>query len=316
VQYKVRLDNSSPSAIKKNKDIVAFLRDFSFSPTALDTYLNCQLQFYYRHVLTVGKKEDFSGDIERTDIGKFVHTVLSQFFSRKKNHVLKPVDLSVKILHRIIESLFSEHYGKNISGALYLLKKQIKDHLRSLLQNYYIPLAKREPLIVLGTEHSIRLRKNSFYLKGRLDSIEKRSDKTFIVDFKTGSSAEYLKIRFDRLDPERRGTWDDAIGSLQLPFYLLLYNQETGTPLQNLQGIFLLIGQSAITERSEHRLFENGNHAEIFAILEKIIFRLLEEIVDPSIPFMPVRDTKGTCPLCDYQYICGTQWIEKPFSFA
>ena len=51
-------------------------------------------------------------------------------------------------------------------------------------------------------------------------------------------------------------------------------------------------------------------------MLERVIFRLLEEIVDSSIPFIPVRDTKGTCPYCDYQYICGTQWIEKPFNFV
>jgi hypothetical protein len=96
----------------------------------------------------------------------------------------------------------------------------------------------------------------------------------------------------------------------------MLYNHKTKTPLENLQGMFLLIGQSAITEKIEHRLFDNGNRVEIFTMLERVIFRLLEEIVNPSIPFIPVRDTKGTCPYCDYQYICGTQWIEKPFSFA
>ena len=170
--------------------------------------------------------------------------------------------------------------------------------------------------MVLEAEHPIRFRKNSFLLKGRLDSIEKRKDKTVIVDYKTGSGAEYLKIRVDKLDPERRETWEDAIGSIQLPFYLMLYKEKMGTPLQDLQGMFLLIGQSSITEKIEHRLFDNATGEENFAILEEIIFRLLDEIVDPSIPFMPVRNTKATCPYCDYHYICGTQWIEKPFSFA
>jgi len=311
VQYRVRLKNREPEDVIKTEGITVYLRSLTFSATAIDKYLRCPLQFYYSYVLRLGKKDEISGDIERSDIGKFVHKIIAHFFSNRRGFVLKEKDMKVREMDILADRLFEQEYGKKPFGAAYLLKKQIKDHLNDLLEKYYIPLLRKEPLTVLDNEKDIAVSMDSFSLKGRLDSIEKRGEKIYIIDYKTSANADYLKIRLDKLKPDERGSWSEAIGSLQLPFYLLLYSQYAGVKINNLNGMFLLLGQSFISEKIELPLFENQEAEQVFGMLKGIIFRLLGEIVDISIPFKASVNRKNACPNCDFQYICGTQWITK-----
>lgn len=312
VQYQVNLKNNIPDEIKKTDNVIRFLRDYPYSATALDTYLKCQLQFYYNHILRIDKKEEISGDIERSDIGKFVHTALSKYFMKRKGYPLKEADIYVKEMESLIDQLFVKEYGKNPTGATYLLKRQIKSHLNDFLKNYSIPMIKKHSLTILDVECPIKISKDSFNLKGRIDCIEKRDGEIYIIDYKTSSNPNYLKINLDKLDLAKRETWSEAIGSLQLPFYLLLYSEATGKKITNLNGMFLLLGKAKISDKIELPLFEDlENTEETYEILKTIIFQLLEEIVDPSFPFQPTSGRKESCPLCNFQYICGTQWVVK-----
>lgn len=309
VQYRINLGNSSPRAIPKNAHIESFLKGCSYSATVLDAYLNCQLQFYYTFVLGLDQKEEISGEVGRDDIGKFVHTALARYFEKKKGRRLKESDISLEEMDRLIDRLFEGEYGKNPSGALYLVKQQIKDHLKDFLRDYSIPLLKRHSRIILDVERSIHITRGGFALKGRLDCVEQRDDRINIIDYKTSSIPDYLEISFGKLDLRDRGTWEEAIRSLQLPFYLLLYSEVTGRAMRDLNGMFLLLGRTAINEKIELPLFDEADvTGEICTALETVIFKLLEEIVNPKLPFQPPRDLKKSCRYCTFRHICGTQW--------
>jgi CRISPR/Cas system-associated exonuclease Cas4 (RecB family) len=311
VQYKIELKNSVPVYIGKSDAVVNFLKAFPYSASALDTYLRCQLQFYYSYVLRLDKKEEISGDIERVDIGKFVHHVLSLYFAKRKDFLLQEKDIDMAELNALVDRLFLKEYGENPSGAVYLLGRQIKRHLRDFFLKYFIPLIREEGLNVLSCEEDIRIVKDSFHLRGRIDAIFRRGDKTVIVDYKTGSSPDYLAIKFDRLDIDNRESWGKAIGSIQLPFYLLLYSAQSGKAIQDINGMFLLLGRSVINREIELPLFTEKDEEEKYERMESLIFSLLREITDPAVPFSPAADRKKRCPDCSYQYICGMQWIVK-----
>lgn len=311
VQYQVRLANSIPGSIPKPKEIVAFLKDFSYSATVLNQYLRCPLQFYYATVLGFRSKDEVTGDIERDDLGSFIHSALRNYFSGKKGRQLTEADLAIKPMDEIIEELFDKEYGKDPSGALYLLKRQIRRHMAEVLRDYYVPLAGKKTVTITGIEEQIEVSVDSFKLTGRLDSVEQRDDKTVIVDFKTGANPNYLRINMERLDPDKRETWADAIGSLQLPFYLLLYTERKKMHVDNLNALFLLLGRSIMDEGIELPLFDGSSPAQTYAPLKTVILKLLSEITDPLIPFSPSSDRKKACPKCDFQYVCGTQWIVK-----
>ena len=309
VQYQVKLVNSIPAPIAKTSQMVSFLKDYHYSPTSVNQYLRCPLQFYYSSVLRFKQKEEITGEIERDDLGNFVHTVLNRYFSGKKGKLLREPDLTIRQMDFLIEDLFEKEYGKDPAGALYLLKRQVKRHMADVLRYYYVPLAKNKAVTVLECEETIQIRVDSFNLTGRLDNVEQRDDKTVIVDFKTGASQNYLKIDIEKLDLDRRETWNEAIGSLQLPFYLLLYTEKKMRPIGELNALFLLLGRSKIGEEIELPLFDNSSAAEMFVPLRNVILKLLKEITDPLTPFIPATDRKKACPSCNFQYICGTQWI-------
>lgn len=311
VQYQVKLINKVPGPISKTIEMVAFLRDYHFNATALNQYLKCPLQFYYATVLGISPKDEITGDIERDDLGSFVHNILRRYFLNRKGRPLKESDLVIREMDSLAEALFEKEYGKEPTGALYLLKRQVKRRMADILTCYYIPLSERDELTILEIEESIEVRVDGFILKGRLDSVEQRGGKTVIVDFKTGAGENYLKINIEKLDIARRETWGEAIGSLQLPFYLVLYTEKKRRPIDELNALFLLLGRSKISEEIELPLFDGASPAEMFVPLKAVIFKLLGEIVDQRIPFTPAGDIKNACPACDFKYICGTPWVVK-----
>lgn len=311
IQYKVRLENSSPEEVTKNDEIIGFLREFSYSATALDRYLKCPLMFYYAYVLKLGEKDEISGDIEKADTGKFVHKVLAEYFSKRKGRPLEESDINLKEMELSIEELFAGDYGANPSGPAYLLKQQIKKHLKDFLKRYYIPVIREKATMVIATELPIKITVDSFNLKGRLDSIIKRGEETFILDYKTGTNKNYLKINTDKLVLEHRASWDEAIGSLQLPFYLMLYTEGSGVAIKALNASFLMLGQTFINSEIEMPLFEGPDKETTYELLKTVILSLLNEIIDPAVPFRPASNKKKSCPSCNFQYFCGTQWLVK-----
>jgi CRISPR/Cas system-associated exonuclease Cas4 (RecB family) len=312
VQYKVNLEQNPPLNIIKTESIMEYVHNCTYSATSLDSYLKCPLQFYYSFVLGIDKKDELSGEIEQVDIGKLVHRILAEYFSRKTGAPLHENDIDIREMDYIIEKHFEQSYGKHVTGTTYLLKRQIEHHLKDLLKSYYIPLVREESLTVLRTEYDIVEKIGPYMLKGRLDSIETRGNKTYIIDFKTSSNPHFLKIHYKNLDFHRRESWNNAIGSLQLPLYILLYSQKTGISISNLNGMFLFIGKTRISRDIEFSLLDNQMNAEsTYSLLRDIIFRILDEIADPSIPFTPTQDKRTRCPFCNFQYVCGTQWITK-----
>lgn len=309
IQYQVNLVNESPGPIPKTKDVVAFLKDFTFSATALDRYLRCPLQFYYANVLGLRPKEDISGEIERDELGNFIHAVLKSYFSEIKDKPLKETDLNMAQMDDLVEDLFAQRYGTDSAGALYLLKRQVKRHLGEFLEAYFVPLVNENTTTILACEEKISVSVNSFKLSGRMDRIEQRNDKIIIVDYKTGASPTYYKIDLRKLEIDKRESWEQAIGSLQLPFYIMLYSEKEKTRIEDLEALFLFLGRSKIGKEIELPLFNGASPHEVYVPLRTVILKLLQEITDPSLPFGPASDQKRTCPTCDYQYICGTQWI-------
>jgi ATP-dependent helicase/nuclease subunit B len=311
IQYKVKLDNADPEEIIKTAEVVDYLKNFIYSATALDTYLRCPLQFYYSYVLRLDKKEDMSGEIERADIGKIVHNAISAYFSRRKGFSLHEKDMNVTQMHGVIDELFNREYGENLAGAVYLLKKQIRKHLEDLIKNYYIPLIKKGSFTILDSEREIQKRIDSFNLRGRLDSLEKRGEKTYIIDYKTASNPRSLNINSNMLNPCERETWGKAIGSLQLPLYVMLYLEETHARIQDVGAMFLLLGRSLINPEIELPLFADSEPEKAYDVIKTVILNLLREIVDQRVPFEPTADKKEACPYCDFQYMCGTQWVVR-----
>ena len=305
IQYSVNLREENPRPIQKSVEMIRFLKEYRFSASSLNTYLFCPLQFYYEYVLGLREREVVSEEFEKEEIGSFVHLVLSDYFKGKTGSVLTEKEMNLKEFEKVIHQHFEEQYGKDPAGEIYLLRNQVENHLKDFIKNYQVPKTREFQTKIVGLEQRIDVTKDSFKLGARLDRIEKRGDRTVIIDYKTSANKNYLTIHYNKLDMKNRDSWSEAIGSLQLPFYLLTYSTLTGEKPENIDCMFLLLGKTRIDSDIEVLLFKNETEfRENFGNLTQVIFSLLREIVNPDQPFIPTIDTKKNCSRCAYGYIC------------
>ncbi len=305
IQYSVNLKNEEPRPINKSAEMIEFLKQYPFSATSLNTYLYCPLQFYYEYVLGLREREVVSEEYEKEEIGSFVHLVLCNYFKGKIGSVLTEKEMDLKEFEKIFHKHFEEQYGKDPAGEIYLLRNQVARHLKDFVKNYQVPKVREFQIKILGLEQRIDVTKNSFKLGARLDRVEKRGERTAIIDYKTSSNKNYLTIHYNKLDLKNRDSWSEAIGSLQLPFYLLTYSTLTGEEPEKIDCMFLLLGRARIDSDIEVPLFKNETEfKENFGNLTQVIFSLLREIVNPDQPFIPTIDTKNNCGRCAYGYLC------------
>lgn len=311
--YNVWLANSVPEPIPKRPEVVENLKQFTFHATALDTYLRCPLQFYYRYVLGLREKEEVAGDIDSGDVGSFVHDVLKLFFKETIGRRLVAGDLDVARLNGMLEHQFPRWFGEEHTGAKHLLSQQIRAQLGRFLTHYQLPICTEEELTVLELETKIpRVIKNSYTFSGKLDRVERRGEKTWILDYKTGGDEKWLGVNFKKLVVDQRETWADAIASLQLPMYALLYSEHTGLRIEDIVPAYLLLGKNRVDKAIEISLFDRDvDPGDLYPQLETIIFKLVNEITDGGIPFHPTEALQEHCIRCPFTTICGTAWVKR-----
>jgi len=63
LQYRWHLENRVPEPVAKSLEIAEFLGRFTYSATAIDTYLVCPLRFYYRYVLRIAERLETAGEM-------------------------------------------------------------------------------------------------------------------------------------------------------------------------------------------------------------------------------------------------------------
>ena len=312
IQYRVNLGTTPPQPIAKTPEVAEWLAGYSFSATTLDAYLQCPLRFYYKTVLKLGPREETTGEIEATDIGSFVHDVLREYFGPRVGKPLSTLDMDTAVLGGIIDTAFVKRFGPAVTGANRLLRDQVRRHLGDFLDHYMHDLVSGHRVIVKAVEHDISTKQQGFSLRGRLDVVEERDGKPFLIDYKSSANRHNYAVRFSMLDAEDRATWSAAIPTLQLPFYMLLYAAEAGIPATEIQALFLLLGRTEMDEKIEVPLFDDASEAAAgWNKLDAVIFGLLEEIVSVQVPFTPAPDLRTACARCDFTALCGTAWLKK-----
>jgi len=209
-----------------------------------------------------------------------------------------------------VDRQFAATYGAWDTGAGRLLHAQIQAHVGRFLSDYMGPVVQEAAVTMVAVEERLMKEWQGFRLTGRLDAVQKRGEVLFVIDYKTGHDAKNNGINFKRLAPDRRGTWSGALGSLQLPVYLLLRGG-ADQPVQP-RGMFLMLGRTRLDRSIELPLFADQTKAAAeFPRLQGVIHALLQEIVSPDVPFTPTEDRKRACPACDFNNICGTRWLAQ-----
>jgi DNA helicase-2/ATP-dependent DNA helicase PcrA len=188
--------------------IEALLRDFRLSISALNTFLNCPLAFYYEYVLRVPGLHN-----EATAYGTAVHNALQRLFLRMLASPQRLFPSEKELLYFFEQELHRQRQQLSVSSfdrRLELGKRQLSRYYHY----YYGRWHKR-----VRVEYTIRqVEVDGVPLTGTLDKIEFYDQlRVGIIDYKTGSHDGSKLRRPSETNPHGGSYWR------QLLFYKLLY---------------------------------------------------------------------------------------------
>jgi len=285
--------------IKKNEKILTFLKNFSYSPTSLDTYLKCPLRFYYQYVLRLSQKPRLLEETEAYEVGQFVHSLLENSF---KNFLGKKPEINQefeRLFLKMFEEAFYEKFEKIAKEDAFILKEILKYRLSNFLKRE----KKREieKILFLEKEYTKTIDVDGATLKigGKIDRIDlTKGEEVLIIDYKT--TPKVLLSKTKDLTISREETKKKII-SFQLPVYLYLVKDY-------FKQFNINAGLYYLTDLRLETIFEKESQKERREIIENhfvpSLCNLLREILNPDIYFEPDDEDENYCRRCPFSGLC------------
>ncbi len=308
LQYLLSLANPIPGAVAKLPGAISAIERMQLSASSLDAYLHCPLKFYYRYILRLREQAAISGEIEHMEIGTAVHEILRAYFQPLVGKTLETQDIQPERMDAEVRRWFTEKYGSPLSGEALLIRIRVERRMREFLEQYQIPALKTSAIVIQSLEEEVECTEGGVTFRGVFDRVETRDGMVYILDYKTGGSLP--AVRLNALDLDNRATWSEAVGSVQLPLYVRLYNKSAGNSPDTAVPRYLHLGKNKLDIKSESGIGREGTPAsDWYPILSRLIDRLTAELRDPAVPFNPPHDPSRVCPACEYTTFCGTRWL-------
>ncbi|HEY4153995.1 MAG TPA: ATP-dependent DNA helicase [Puia sp.] len=187
------------------------LDNFQMNVTALNNFLNCPLEFYYKNLLRIPSPKN-----ENTEFGSAVHYSLEQLFRnmQENNNEFAGIPFFLNAfdwyMNRHRESFTSEQFARRM------------DYGHIVLPEYYTKYVHSWNKIV-SIERTVRnVAIQGVPLKGKIDKLEFEGKLVNVVDYKTGNPENGKKklARPSEKDPNGGDYWRQAV------FYKLLLDQQ------------------------------------------------------------------------------------------
>lgn len=287
------------------------------SPSALNTYLDCKLKFYFRHIALIREADELLEDVDPRLFGNLFHYAMEllyqDFIGREvqKDH-LKALLVNKHKIEQVVRAAFAKEYYKDkdlndvkISGKNILVKDHLETYLVQLLKN---DLA-FAPFTVVALEGQYEAPfdlnlpegKERIILGGTIDRIDESASGTRIIDYKTGRS---LKLNFREIaqfyERDKHGRPKEIFQTL---IYSEIFRRSTGTNslLPTIYKIDDFFGDEFHPEviRNGERLY----YEQVAQAFQESLDELLTEVFSSNNEYEQTEDERK-CRTCPYNVIC------------
>lgn len=326
----IRPRSITPVRIEKNEIVLGNLeklneidgRHKGISPSALNTYIECGLQFYFRYVARVREPDEVEEELDARVLGIFLHDVMENFYrglaSAKGSRLVEKADFknADRTLDLLIDQVFIETYkldpGKPVEYAGQRLV------VREVVKRFAAQIIKMDeayaPFTIEALEHGdmtypVKIDRPPYkaILGGKIDRVDSKDGLLRIIDYKTGKD----ELRFESVASlfSRESKRNKA--AFQTLLYALMYmngasaSEHRHVARRVVPGLINRI--NLFDEDFQFGLWVGKQHvndaAEIFPEFRERLKALLEEIYDPEKPFDQTANTES-CKYCAYRQIC------------
>ncbi|MBB6273790.1 hypothetical protein HDF26_004250 [Pedobacter cryoconitis] len=291
------------------------------SATALTTYLNCPVQFFYKYIAKIEEPKELSENLEANYIGSMLHFVLEKFYEELKTespYITKErIVEQRKYLPRLAETAFvkvmydDEKQALTANGMQQVVLAIVSEYANVILDHD----EKEAPFSIIGLESkdeiyfkiSVAGVERQVTLHGIIDRVDQKNGVTRVVDYKTGRDELQYSSLEEIFDAE---TDKQNKALIQTLFYTYVYEQSRGiTGMEpNLYLIRKMRKEGTLFNFSEGRgrkLQLQAEHLESLKIdFSRLLKEKLEELFNPEIPFIHTTIVDN-CTYCPYLSLCG-----------
>ena len=199
------------------------------SPSAINTFIACPLDFYYKYVIGIKEVDQLEEEIHSSKIGTYIHNTLEILYKPLVNKVVQPEN--IKAFKADFESILADEfssedvtYGKNL--LIFNVAKQYIKNFLNYEYRFITDLAANSEFLTieaLELELSAPISDgvNTYQVKGKIDRVDRIGNLTRIIDYKSGMvEARELSIKeLEDITSDKKYS-----KSLQLLIYAYMYN--------------------------------------------------------------------------------------------
>jgi hypothetical protein len=288
------------------------------SPTAVNAYLDCRLQFYFKYIEGLREENEIMDEIDPSIFGKLLHEAMEKLYIPYKGRdsiskeTLKWLQNDRNKIRQTLLAAFGEHFfhekhitEEDITGRNIIIRDVLLKYIRRILEVdktvtpfKIINLEDRISVQIPVTSGGQSIKVN---LQGTIDRLEQIQDKIRIIDYKTGTakrSFASIELLFDRHQPDNHAAMQTllyaCITMLKYPHY------QTVSPC-------LYVVKELFTDDFDPRLRLNmmpiDDYKAVASEFESELNILLAEIFLSNTPFDQTDDI-NKCRICSYAGIC------------
>lgn len=288
------------------------------SPSAINTYLDCRLKFYFQQVAGIREPKEVEDNIDARILGTFLHTIMERFYKRlalkKKSKQVDANDFehARAAIDGLIDEVFKEAYHLDpkkpieYEGQQVVVKEIISRFAHRILvrDKAYAPFV-MEAMETEGLFASLEIKHapGKAVFGGNIDRVDSKGDVLRIVDYKTGRD----ELSFKNIDSlfEREGNRNKA--AFQTLLYALLY-RKTNFKYDRVKLVSGLYNRDYLfSEKIAFGLVMNGESVTDVSLIlpefEEKLSGLFEEIFNPEEVFDQTANVEQ-CRICPYRNIC------------
>ncbi|MDR2119867.1 MAG: PD-(D/E)XK nuclease family protein [Tannerella sp.] len=320
--YHIASSHPAPLRVEKSGGTAEKLSAFllhgnkALSASAINTYLDCPLKFYFTCIEEMKEEEEVTENIENRTFGNILHKALELLYHPFCGTMLTAdllkiasdeASLTEIIARAFAEACFRTDKVQPLGGQHYLTGEIIRKYVLKILEHD----ARMTPFRYIGSEKkmqtALRLTDGrEVRLKGFIDRIDEADGALRIADYKTGikKPLEYktMEALFDPADPDR----PSAV--MQVFTYAWMYGADDARPVRPVvyyvRDLFSTHFDPAVYYGKEKTPVDD--FTPLRNDFEACLRTCLDEMMHAGTPFVQTADDKP-CRYCPYAGICGRE---------
>lgn len=329
-----QMEFSHAPIIAKDKNIKQALDEIGYlSPTSINRYMRCPLQFYYNNVAQITEPEEDMDEMSNRIFGNVFHNasefLYKQLMDKDGSITRDSINYAIKhkeLIGRIVDMAFTKVIFEGKSNkkieynGLQLINREVIIRYIGRLLEIDLQLT---PFKINNVEASAytditiytSLGERKLRIGGRIDRLDQIYDKNTactrlrIIDYKTG---RYTMKKINTIDeifkmPIEAGKHADYFLQTMLYAMIIRHDKDYNPKSLPVSPALLFIqhtseeGYDPTISIGKERITDISDFEDEFT--ERLL-NIITEIFEPKIPFKPTED-KSICEYCPYHSLCG-----------